>query len=165
MVLVEKERWDDALPKLEILQSSADSDIRDTARNLIADVYASTGRNRDAEAMLRQSIEERGEQNENLGLQLLELSVVLSRQDRLDEAETNCARALDLLREVDPEMTVFALRNVAYLYRKMGRLDRASEIDDNMPDCDAGLLRSLTTILKPYEEPSTPHHAEHPGSA
>jgi tetratricopeptide (TPR) repeat protein len=115
--------------------------------------------------MLRQSIEERGEQNENLGLQLLELAVVLSRQDRLDEAETNYARALDLLREVDPEMTVFALRNVAYLYRKMGQFDRASEIDDNIPDCDEELLGSLTMILKPYEEPLTPYHAEHPGSA
>jgi tetratricopeptide (TPR) repeat protein len=156
MRLAEKKKWDEALPRLQILETSADPDIRDRAMNVIAEVYTSTGQNSDAEAMLRQSIEGRGEDNENRGLQLLELAVVLSRQDRFDEAEAAYAQALDLLRGVDPEMTVFGLRNIAFLYRKMGQLDRAAEIEDNMPECDEDLLGFLTTILKPYQEPLAP---------
>lgn len=45
---------------------------------------------------------------------------VVARQGRLEEAETLYARALDLLRGEDAQLTVFTLCNVAYLYSSNG---------------------------------------------
>jgi tetratricopeptide (TPR) repeat protein len=154
--LMDKKRWDEAIAKLEALQSSADPDTADEARDLLGDAYAATGRNAESEAMIRRSIDRRGESDETLGEQLACLGVVVRRQGRIEEAEEIMARALNLVRNHDPEATVFILRNVAYLYWVNGQEDRAREIYDEMPECDPDQLEFLTNTLKPFEEPPLP---------
>src|SRR5438094_574375 len=104
--LLEKARWGDAIAKLEVLQTSIDSDISDQAWNFLAHAYAAIGRDADSEAMIRRSMERRGQTNDGLGEQLVGLAVVVRRQGRLEEAEGLHAQALDLLRNREPEMTV-----------------------------------------------------------
>jgi tetratricopeptide (TPR) repeat protein len=106
--------------------------------------------------MIRRSIDARGESNENLGEQLTCLGTVVRRQGRTEEAEEIYARALALLRKLDPVATVFALRNVAYLYWLGGHHDRAVQIYDEMPECDTDQLGFLTDVLKPFAEPPLP---------
>jgi Tfp pilus assembly protein PilF len=105
--LMDKKRWDQAIAKLEVVIASADPEIADTAGNLLADVFAATGRNAEAEAMLRRSIEYRGADNGGLGDQLACLGVVVRRQGRIAEAEEIMSRALDVARKGDPALTVF----------------------------------------------------------
>jgi tetratricopeptide (TPR) repeat protein len=105
--LMDKKRWDQAIAKLEVVIASADPEIADTAGNLLADVFAATGRNAEAEAMLRRSIEYRGADNGGLGDQLACLGVVFRRQGRIAEAEEIMSRALDVARKGDPALTVF----------------------------------------------------------
>lgn len=154
--LLDKERWNDAIQRLEALEASTDPDVADQARNFLAHAYAATGRNADSEAMIRRSIERRGEPNDSLGDQLAGLGVVVGRQGRIEEAEGILGQALDLIRESEPEMTVFVLRNIAYLYWISGQRDRASEIYDRMPACDADELTFVREIMKPFEEPTLP---------
>ena len=154
--LMDKKRWDEAISKLEVLQTSPDPDTMDQAWNLLSDVYASTGRNAESEALIRRSIEHRGESNETLGEQLACLGVVVRRQGRIEEAEQTMARALDVVRKRDPEATVFVLRNIAYLYWMNGEQDRARQIYDEMPECDPDQVEFLTDILKPFAEPPLP---------
>ena len=154
--LLDKERYPEAIAKLEILQTSADQQLRDTAWNYLADAYAATKRDADAEAMLRRSIVQRGDQNEGLGPQLAALAPLVRRQGRIEEAEEIYARALDILREDEPEIRVLTLRNVAYLYWSIGQLDRAREIYDRMPECDEQHLADLLGVMKPYVEPDLP---------
>jgi lipopolysaccharide biosynthesis regulator YciM len=157
MKLIDQKRWPDAIAELEPQLSSPDRDRVIEANNLLADVYAYTDRNAEAENLIRRAIELSGEANDTLGEQLTSLGAVVRRQGRLEEAEEIYAGALDVLRKRrDAEGTVFALRNVAYLYSVMGRLDRAREIYDNMPECDLDQLKFVTDILKPYEEPGPP---------
>jgi tetratricopeptide (TPR) repeat protein len=96
---LDKERWAEAIAKLEVLQTSADPEVRDKALNFLAD------------ALVR-------------------------RQGRIEEAEEIYARALDILRDDQPEIRVMTLRNIAYLYWTTGGIDRARE--------------------KPYVEPPVP---------
>lgn len=159
IALMDKQRWDDAIPKLEVLQASPDDETRIEAWSLLAQCYAATGRNADSEAMIRRSIDARGESNENLGQQLTCLGAVVRRQGRTDEAEEIYARALDILRKRDAEATVFTLRNVAYLYWFAGQRDRALQIYDEMPECDTDQLAFLTNVLKPFAEPPLPVEA------
>lgn len=154
--LMDKERWNDAIAKLEVLQASPDGETRVEAWNLLAQCYGATGRNPEAEAMIQQSIEAQGEANETLGQQLACLGAVVRRQGRTEEAEEIYARALDRLRKRDPEGTVFTLRNVAYLYWIAGDHDKALEIYDEMPECDTEQLEFLTDVLRPFAEPPLP---------
>jgi tetratricopeptide (TPR) repeat protein len=154
--LLEKARWGDAIAKLEVLQTSIDSDISDQAWNFLAHAYAAIGRDADSEAMIRRSMERRGQTNDGLGEQLVGLAVVVRRQGRLEEAEGLHVQALDLLRNREPEMTVLALRNLAYLYWLAGQQDRAREIYDRMPDYDSEAFAIVSDVMKPFEEPALP---------
>jgi tetratricopeptide (TPR) repeat protein len=154
--LSEKERWDEAIAKLEILETSADTEVRDLALNYLADAYAATGRNSDAEAMLRRSIEGRGAANEGLGSQLAVLAPVVRRQGRVEEAEQIYLQALQVQKPDGPEIKVITMRNLAYLYWSTGRQDRAREMYAQLPKCDKGFLGFLSGIMKPYLEPAIP---------
>lgn len=154
--LLDKGRWNEAVAKLEVLQTSADPEVRDKALNFLADAYAAIGRDADSEAMLRRSIDQRGERNEGLGPQLAVLAPLVRRQGRIEEAEEIYARALDVLRDDEPEIRVITLRNVAYLYWATGKFDRAREIYERMPDCDEQHLADLIQVMKPYIEPPLP---------
>lgn len=156
IALMDKERWDEAIARLEVQQSSPDQGARIQAWNLLAQCYAATGRNAESEAMIRRSIDARGDSNEDLGEQLVCLGAVVRRQGRTEQAEEIYTRALDLLRNSDPEGTVLALRNVAYLYWSAGNRDKALEIDDRMPTCDTEQLDLLMSVLKPFVEPALP---------
>jgi tetratricopeptide (TPR) repeat protein len=151
-----KERWDEAIAKLEILETSADTEVRDLALNYLADAYAATGRNADAEAMLRRSIEGRGTANDGLGSPLAVLAPVVMRQGRVDEAEQIYLHALEVQRPDGPEIKVITMRNLAYLYWSTGRQDRARGIYAALPQCDERFLADLSGIMKPYLEPAIP---------
>jgi tetratricopeptide (TPR) repeat protein len=101
----------EAIAKLEVLQTSADPEVRHRALNFLADAYAATGRNWDSEAMLRRSIELCGERNEGLGPQLAVLAPLVRRRGRIEEAEEIYARALDIVRDEELEIRVMTLRN------------------------------------------------------
>jgi tetratricopeptide (TPR) repeat protein len=155
--LMDRGRWDEAVAKLEVEQASSDPDRADTARNLLADCYASTGRNAEAEAMIRRSIDARGSSNENLGEQLTCLAVAVRRQGRNEEAEELFTRALGILKKGDEVATVFAMRNLAYLYWTTGRQDLATTLYHEMPEVDPEELGFLIDILKPFAEPLIPN--------
>lgn len=154
--LMEKKRWDQATTKLELLIASADPEVADKAGNFLAQVFAGTGRNSESEAMLRRSIEYRGTDNGALGDQLACLGVVVRRQGRIGEAEEIMSRALDVARKDDPALTVFILRNIAYLYWSNGEQERAREIYDRMPECDSDQLDFVIELNKLYQEPALP---------
>ena len=155
--LMDKGRWADAIAGLEVLQTSANPETSDQAWNFLAHAYAATGRDAESESMIRRSIERRGTTNEGLGDQLAGLAVVVRRQGRLEEAEQLHVQALDLLRDREPEMTVFVLRNLAYLYWSAGQQDRAREIYDRMPEYDSGIFElEVRSVMKPFEEPALP---------
>lgn len=154
--LMDKKRWAQATTKLEALIASADPEVADKAGNFLADVFAATGRTAESEAMLRRSIEYRGADNGALGDQLACLGVVVRRQGRVEEAEDIMSRALDVARKNDPALTVFILRNVAYLYWSNGEQERARDIYDRMPECDSDELDFVIEMNKQYEEPALP---------
>jgi tetratricopeptide (TPR) repeat protein len=154
--LMDKHKWIEAIGKLEVAQASADPSSSVQAWNLLGQCYAATGRNAESEAMIRRSIEATGDSNETLGEQLACLGVVVRRQGRTEEAEELMGRALDILRNRDPEGTVFALRNIAYLYWVKGEQDQAWEIYDNLPEHDPDQLSFLTQVLEPFVEPGLP---------
>lgn len=157
MKLIDARRWDEAIANLEPQLSSSDPDEVIEATNLLADVYAYTSRNAEAEKLIRRAIDLAGDDNDTLGEQLACLGAVLRRQERVKEAEDVYTRALDVLRKrKDAEGTVFALRNVAYLYWSIGRDDRARQIYEQMPEFDADQMKFVTDILKPYQEPALP---------
>lgn len=154
--LSDKGRFDDAIAKLEILLTSADPEIHDLALNYLANTYAATARNADAEAMIRRSIDERGTRNEGLGSQLAVLAPVVRRQGRVEEAEQIYLRALDVQLPDDPAIRVITMRNLAYLYWSTGRQDKARETYAQLPKCDEEFLEWLTDIMKPFMEPAIP---------
>jgi tetratricopeptide (TPR) repeat protein len=157
--LIKKKRWPEAIAALQPRLSSTDPDEVIDATNLLADIYAMTDRNAEAEAMIRRVIElvRADDSEEPVPIQLICLGVVLRREGKLEEAEEIFAQALDDSRRAgEPEATVFALRNVAYLYWTMGQSDRARNIYDNMPECDPDRLEFLSEVLRPYEEPALP---------
>jgi hypothetical protein len=59
-------------------------------------------------------------------------------------------------RDREPEMTVFILRNLAYLYWTAGPQDRAREIYERMPECDPDGLALVLKYMKPFAEPDLP---------
>jgi len=154
--LSDKGKHAEAISRLEILETSADREVHDMALNYLADAYAATGRNADAEAMLRRSIGERGGTNEGLGSQLAALAVVVRRQGRDEEAEELYLRALDEQRPDGPEIKAITSRNMAYLYWTTGRRELALELLDRVPECNEGFLDFLTGVMKPYIEPEIP---------
>ena len=154
--LSDKGRFDEAVAKLEILQTSSDPEVHDLALNYLADAYAATGRNAEAEAMLRRSIEERGQANDGLGSQLAVLAPVVRRQGRFDEAEQIYLRALDVQQPDDPAIKVITMRNLAYLYWTTDRQEEARDLYDRLPKCDEGFLAFLTGVMKAYIEPNLP---------
>jgi tetratricopeptide (TPR) repeat protein len=154
--LTEKERWDEAIAKLEVLRASADPEVHDLALNYIADAYESTGRHADAESALRQSIDERGADNEGLASQLAVLAPVVRRQGRNEEAEFLYQRALEAMKPDEPELKSIAMRNLAYLYWSTGREDAARRLYADMPEGDDGFLGFLSGLMKPYIEPEIP---------
>jgi tetratricopeptide (TPR) repeat protein len=154
--LSEKGRWDEAIAKLEVLETSADREIHDLALNYLADAYESKDRHGDAEAMLRRSIAERGDANEGLGWQLAVLAPVVRRQGRNEEAEELYGRALAIFRADDSELKAITMRNLAYLYWSTGREERARELLAQLPQSDEGFLQFLDGVMKPYIEPETP---------
>lgn len=154
--LMDKHKWEEAIGKLEIAQASADPSSSVRVWNLLAQCYAATGRNAESEAMIRRSIDSTGDSDEGMGEQLACLGVVVRRQGRTEEAEELMARALDLLRNCDPEGTVFVLRNIAYLCWVKGDQDEARDIYDRLPECDPDQLEFLTQVLEPFVEPSLP---------
>jgi tetratricopeptide (TPR) repeat protein len=154
--LMDKHKWVEAIGKLEIAQASADPASSVQAWNLLGQCYAATGRNAESEAMIRRSIEATGDSNERLGEQLACLGVVVRRQGRTEEAEGLMGRALDILRNRDPEGTVFVLRNIAYLHWVKGEQDQAREVYDNLPEHDPDQLSFLTQVLEPFVEPGLP---------
>jgi len=151
-----KGRWDDAIARLEVLQTSADPEVHDLALNYLADAYAATGHNAEAESMLRRSMDGRGAVNEGLGTQLSVLAPVVRRQGRLDEAEQVYLRALEVLRPDEPELKTITMRNLAYLYWSTGREDKARELYGQLPDGDDGFLEFLSGVMRPYLEPTIP---------
>jgi tetratricopeptide (TPR) repeat protein len=154
--LSSKGRWDDAIARLEVLRTSSDAEVHDLALNYLADAYAATGRNADAEAMLRQSMGERGASNQGLGWQLAVLAPVVRRQGRNEEAEELYQRALGAFRPDDVELKAITMRNLAYLYWSTGRLDQARQVIDSVPDLDEGFEEFLRGTMKPYIEPEIP---------
>jgi Flp pilus assembly protein TadD len=154
--LLDKGRSDEAIAKLEILRTSSEAEVHDLALNFLANAYAAAGRNAEAEAMLRQSIEERGETNDGLGSQLAVLAPVVRRQGRDDEAEQIYLRALEVQVPDGPEIKVITMRNLAYLYWSSGREQRARELTAQLPQCDDGFLEFLAGVMKPYIEPEIP---------
>jgi tetratricopeptide (TPR) repeat protein len=154
--LMDKHRWDEAIVKLEVAQGSANPSNSVEAWNLLGQCYAATGRNAESEAMIRRSMDGAGDSNETLGEHLACLGVVVRRQGRIDEAEELMTRALDILRNRDPEATVFVLRNIAYLYWVKGDQGEAREIYNRLPVYDPDQLKFLTQVLEPFVEPGLP---------
>jgi tetratricopeptide (TPR) repeat protein len=154
--LMEKKRWDQASAKLEVLIASADPEVADKANNFMADVYAATGRNAESEATLRRSIEYRGEDNGALGNQLACLCVVVGRQGRVKEADEIMLRALDAARNDLPALTVFILRNAAYMWWANGNPDRAREVYNQIPTYRKDDLEFVIEMNKYYLEPAVP---------
>ena len=154
--LMDKHKWEEAIAKLEVAQASADPSTLLQAWNLLAQCYAATGRNAESEAMIRRSIKAAGDSDDGMGEQLGCLGVVVRRQGRTEEAEELMTRALDLLRNRDPEATVFVLRNLAYLYWVKGEQAKARDIYDRLPGYDHAQLKFLTQILEPFVEPGLP---------
>ncbi len=154
--LMEKKRWDQATAKLEVLMASANPEVADKANNLMADVYAATGRNAESEASLRRSIEYRGADNGALGKQLACLCVVVGRQGRFEEADEIMSRALDAARIDLPALTVFILRNAAYMHWAKGEPDRAREIYNQIPSYEQDDLEFVIEMNKYYLEPAVP---------
>lgn len=154
--LSSKGRWDDAIAKLEVLRTSSDTEVHDVALNYLADAYAATGRNADAEAMLRQSMRERGAANKGRGWQLAVLAPVVRRQGRDEEAEDLYLAALGALGPDDVELKAITMRNLAYLYWSTGRQEKARETYAALPELDEGFEGFLTGVMKPYIEPEIP---------
>jgi tetratricopeptide (TPR) repeat protein len=154
--LLDKGRSDEAIAKLEILRTSSEAEVHDLALNFLANAYAATARNAEAESMLRQSIEERGTPNDGLGSQLAALAPLVRRQGRNEEAEEIYLRALDVQRPDGPEIKVITSRNLAYVYWCTGRPEKATETYANLPECDDGFLDFLAGVMKPYIEPEIP---------
>jgi Flp pilus assembly protein TadD len=154
--LSEKGRFEEAIARLEVLQTSADPEVHDLAVNFLADAYAATGRPADAESMLRRSMNERPDPNDGLGSQLVALAAMVRRQGRNDEAEELYLRAIDVQRGDDPAITVITMRNLAYLYWVTGRQDKARETIAHLPECDEQFLADLSGTMTPYLEPGTP---------
>ena len=154
--LSEKGRHDDAIAKLQVLQTSADTEVRDAALNYLADEYAATGRNSESESMLRRSIQERGAANEGLAWQLAVLAPVVRRQGRDDEAEQLYGQALEAMTADDAELKAVTMRNLAYLYWSTGREEQARELISQLPEGDEGFAEFLNGVMKPYVEPEIP---------
>ena len=155
--LMDKKRWPEAIAKLEPLRSRSDPDTAYRATNLLVEVYAATGRNAEAEALARQTLESADRAQETLGVGLTCLATLVARQGRTEEAEEIYARALDVLRKRrDREATVFALRNVAWLYWSTGQKEEARQIYAEMPPCDPEELAFLVGVMKPFAEPELP---------
>jgi len=154
--LMEKKRWDRATARLEVLTASGDPEVADKANNLMADVYAATGRNAESEMTLRRSIEYRGADNGALGNQLACLCVVVGRQGRFKEADEIMRRALDAARSDLPALTVFILRNAAYMHWANGEPDHAREIYSQIPSYKKDDLEFVIEMNKYYLEPAVP---------
>ncbi len=135
--LMEKKRWDRATARLEVLTASGDPEVADKANNLMADVYAATGRNAESEMTLRRSIEYRGADNGALGNQLACLCVVVGRQGRFKEADEIMRRALDAA-------------------RSDGEPDHAREIYSQIPSYKKDDLEFVIEMNKYYLEPAVP---------
>jgi Flp pilus assembly protein TadD len=154
--LTDKGRFDEAIARLEVLQTSADTEVHDLAVNFLADAYAASGRPADAESMLRRSMNERADPNDGLGSQLVALAAMVRRQGRNDEAEELYLRAIDVQRGDDPAITVITMRNLAYLYWVTGRQDKVRETIAHLPECDEQFLADLSGTMTPYLEPEIP---------
>lgn len=154
--LSEKGRWNEAIGILEILQTSTDREIHDLALNYLADAYAAVGRNAEAEAMLRKSMDERDASNEGLGWQLAVLAPVVRRQGRNEEAEDLYHRALAAMGPDDAELKAITTRNLAYLYWATGRQQTARELYASLPERDEGFEEFLNGVMRPYIEPEIP---------
>lgn len=77
---------------------------------------------------------------------------VVARQGRLEEAETLYARALDLLRGEDAELTVFTLCNVAYLYSSNGCQTAPLKFMRTSPPCDRKKLAFWSKSMSQFRE-------------
>src|SRR3979411_1797316 len=99
----------------------------------MADIDVRSGNLPDAEAKLRQSIDYCAAAGGESGGLYSILGVVLRRQGKTDEAELAYSTALDQLRGLEPEWTVFTLRNVEVLYRSLGRVEEADQIAGRLP--------------------------------
>jgi len=154
--LMDKKRWDQATARLEVLMVSADPEVANKANNFMADVYAATGRNAESEMTLRRSIEYRGADNWALGNQLACLCVVVGRQGRFEEADEIMRRALDAARNDLPALTVFILRNAAYMHWANGEPDRAREIYNQIPSYKKADLEFVIEMNEYYLEPAVP---------
>ncbi len=129
--LMEKKRWDRATARLEVLTASGDPEVADKANNLMADVYAATGRNAESE-------------------------MVVGRQGRFKEADEIMRRALDAARSDLPALTVFILRNAAYMHWANGEPDHAREIYSQIPSYKKDDLEFVIEMNKYYLEPAVP---------
>jgi len=154
--LTEEGKLEEAISALEILQTSADAEIRDLALNYLADAFAAAGRNADAESTLRRSIEERGAENEGLAWQLAVLAPVVRRQGRSDEAEQLYMRALDGMQPDEVALKAITMRNLAYLYWSTGQADKARAVRDSIHKRDPRYEEFLNGVMKPYIEPEIP---------
>jgi tetratricopeptide (TPR) repeat protein len=154
--LMDKKRWDQATARLEVLMASADPEVVDHACNFMADVYAATQRNAESEALLRRSIEYRGADNGALGNQLACLCVVVGRQGRIEEADEIMLHALDAARTDVSALTVFIMRNAAYMHWANGQPDRAREIYSQIPPYKENDLEFVFEMNEYYLEPPVP---------
>src|SRR2546430_17019529 len=93
-----KGRWDDAIARLEVLQTSADPEGHDLALNYLADAYAATGHNAEAESMLRRSMDGSGAANEGLGPQPSGPAPLVRRRGSLEDAQQLHLRAPEPIR-------------------------------------------------------------------
>ena len=148
--LVDEGRVPEATVLLESLLNSSDAKVLDLARNQLADIYAEQGRYADAGALLLLSLQYRTNSGDQTGYLLASLAVLQKKQGRIDEAELSYSAALDALRDLDPEMTVFILRNVETLYASLGRGDEADSIEARLPEYDEQLFAELENELEPY---------------
>jgi tetratricopeptide (TPR) repeat protein len=137
---------------LRELEASSDPEVVDGARNLMADIDVRSGNLHDAEAKLRQSIDYCAATGGESGGLYSILGVVLRRQGKTDEAELAYSTALDQLRELEPEWTVFTLRNIEVLYRSIGRDDEADQIEGRLPPFEPGYYEALVHALATYRD-------------
>jgi tetratricopeptide (TPR) repeat protein len=150
--LVEAGTYPEALAILHELEASPDIEVADQALNLMADIDVREGNLAEAEVKLRRTIDYHAGLGDETGGYYACLGVVLRRQGKMDEAELAYSTALDQMRELEPEWTVFTLRNVEALYRSLGREEEADQIEGRLPLFEPDYYEALVNALATYRD-------------
>jgi tetratricopeptide (TPR) repeat protein len=150
--LIEAGTYPEATAILRELETSPDRKVADQALNLMADIDTREGNLAEAEIKLRRSIDYHIGLGDETGGFYACLGVVLRRQGKTDEAELAYSTALDQMRELEPEWTVFTLRNVEALYRSLGREEEADQIEGRLPLFEPDYFEALVHALATYRD-------------